>query len=85
MQTDKIIIRVTTIGFDGEKEDLTAWSIPASQRGQIQREINKIKENLKEADVPLWTWDSDMYLRKIQEKFPNVVKVNYCFWESLEI
>lgn len=85
MQTDKMIIRVTTIGFDGEEEDLSAWSISASQRGQIQQEINKIKENLKEANVPLWTWDSDMYLEKIREKFPNVEKVNYCFWESLEI
>lgn len=85
MQTDKTIIRVTTIGFDGEEEDLAAWSIPTSQRGQIQQEINKIKEDLKEKNIPLWTWDSDMYLEKIREKFPNVKKVNYCFWENLEI
>ena len=85
MQTDEMIIRVTTIDFDGEEEDLAAWSIPVSQRAQIQQEINKIKEDLKEKNIPLWTWDSDMYLEKIREKFPNVEKVNYCFWENLEI
>lgn len=85
MQTDKTIIRITTIDFDGNEEDLAAWSIPASQRAQIQQEINKIKKDLEEKDIPLWTWDSDMYLEKIREKFPNVEKVNYCFWETLEI
>lgn len=85
MQTDKMTIRVTTINFDQEDEDLAAWSIPVSQKAQIQQEINRINEDLETKGIPLWTWDSDMYLEKIREKFSNVEKVNYCLGESLKI
>jgi len=85
MQTDKIIIRVTTVNFDQEDEDLAAWSIPVSQKAQIQQEINRINEDLETKGIPLWTWDPDMYLEKIREKFPNVEKVNYYLGESLKI